>query len=397
MVEYRKQWKVQGSAKDPYTVSVTVDCVWSCSCIGWTRHMPRSDCKHIKKIKAKEGLGAPLVRADIGKAAPTAKSLVKAGATKDEAADAARVKREQVQGKKDAKLGKLRYGFQLAEKYDPAEMRTRWNTNWVAEVKYDGILAMWIDGRFINRSGNDVTKRFPEIRPNTSAVLVGEIVVLDANGMSNFQRTQERSTDNDDKIAIGVRTNPATFAAFDVLEIEGRDVTDRPCKVRRAILESLESLRSFLESHSTGLGPNVTIVEQIPVSSDADVQVLVNKCRELETEGVMIKDLSAPYVARRGRNWVKAKTWQEDEFPVVRYEDTGVGDGFVIYVRLPTGREQRVVVNGFKDRAALKAGFASGLPLIAEIKFLSASKEDGALRFPSFRRLAQQGNKRLIP
>ena len=383
-MEYRKQWPVQGSAKDPYTVSVTVDGAWSCSCIGWTRHMPRSDCKHIKKIKAKEGLGAPLARADIGKAAPTAKSVVKAGATQEQAADAARIKREEVQTKKDVKLGKLRYGFQLAATYEPDDMR---RGQWVAEIKYDGILAMWIDGRFINRSGNDVTKRFPEIRPNTTAVLVGEIVVLDANGMSSFKRTQERSTDNEQKIAIGVRTNPATFALFDVIETEdGNDLTSLPCSERRRYLEALHKL-----------GERVITVEQIPVNSDADVQVLVEKCAELETEGVMLKNLSASYVARRGRNWVKAKTWQEDEFPLVKELYTGVGDGYNIVVLLPTGREQEVVVNGHMDRMNIRDALAAGKQLVVEVKFLSRSKTDGALRFPSFRRIVKAGNTRLIP
>lgn len=50
MPKWVQQWKVQGSAKDPYTVSRGDDGTWACSCIGWVRHMPRKDCKHIKEI-----------------------------------------------------------------------------------------------------------------------------------------------------------------------------------------------------------------------------------------------------------------------------------------------------------------------------------------------------------
>ena len=390
MTEYRMQWKVQGSAAEPYTVSVTVDGFWSCSCVGWTRHMPRRDCKHIKEKKAKfpEYLSATesppktIQRAhvDSGDSAPTAKSLVKAGASQEEAADAARVKREEVSAKKDAKLGRLRYKFQLALTYEPTDLST---SKWVAEIKYDGILAMWVDGRFINRSGNDVTHRFPEIRPTTNAVLVGELVVLDANDMSQFNKIQERNTDDPIKIGIGAKSNPATFIAFDVLEIDGQDITSLSLEGRYDHLQTLGKL-----------GERVKTVEQIPISSDREVQILVDKCRELETEGIMLKNLAARYVGKRGRNWIKCKTWTEIELPVLRYEDTGIGDGFVIYVQLNSGREQRVVVNGFKDREALKVGLAAG-KVVAEIKFLSESK--GALRFPSFRRLTEANGRRLVP
>lgn len=41
-----------------HTVSQDKDGNWACSCIGWTRHMPRTDCKHIREVK--EGGGQSL-------------------------------------------------------------------------------------------------------------------------------------------------------------------------------------------------------------------------------------------------------------------------------------------------------------------------------------------------
>jgi hypothetical protein len=60
------QWAYQGSAKSPYIISkrpegradgsTTVE-GWACACPNFTRHTPRTDCKHILNVKLKEGLG----------------------------------------------------------------------------------------------------------------------------------------------------------------------------------------------------------------------------------------------------------------------------------------------------------------------------------------------------
>jgi len=380
MPVYKQQWKVQGSAKEPYTVSVTFDDVWSCACMGWVGHMPRRDCKHIKGKKIEIGYGdQPVERrsARLGftpdgtpmDSAPTAKSALKAGASPDEVADVARVKREEVQSKKAVKLGKIRHGFQLAHTYELSDLNSG---EWVAEIKFDGELGMLIDGRLINRSGNDITHRFPEIEKVTDVVLVGEVVILDDSGQSYFNKIQERSTDDPIKIRALARQSPATFMAFDMLEDEsGEDVTGFDLRYRRDFMESY-----FLTHSPKGM----KLTEQIPIESDTDVQALVNKCRELETEGIMLKNMGAPYVAKRGRNWVKAKTWQERVFDIVRFRDTGIGDGFVIYV-VNNGRECKVNCGSFQMREKIRKGHKR-----VEIKFLSEA-EDGAMRFPSVRRL----------
>ena len=65
MANWIAKWEVQGSAKKPYVVSFSDEGGWGCSCVGWTRHIPRKDCKHIKKIKAQVG-GRPVnVRPEI--------------------------------------------------------------------------------------------------------------------------------------------------------------------------------------------------------------------------------------------------------------------------------------------------------------------------------------------
>lgn len=64
---WTEQWAYQGSAKSPYIVSKrpedradgsTTKDGWACACPNFTRHTPRTDCKHILKVIVNEGLGS---------------------------------------------------------------------------------------------------------------------------------------------------------------------------------------------------------------------------------------------------------------------------------------------------------------------------------------------------
>ena len=48
---YKRRWAVSGSAATPYTVSEATDGNWACSCMNWTRTVPREDCKHVMRVK----------------------------------------------------------------------------------------------------------------------------------------------------------------------------------------------------------------------------------------------------------------------------------------------------------------------------------------------------------
>lgn len=59
-VQYVSQWEVPSNS-DPtrsYKVSLTDRGDYQCSCVGWTRHMPRRDCSHITQVKANPDLYA---------------------------------------------------------------------------------------------------------------------------------------------------------------------------------------------------------------------------------------------------------------------------------------------------------------------------------------------------
>ena len=97
-----KQWGYQGTAKTPYVItqyhsrvdgSTTSD-GWACSCMNFTRHVPRTPCKHILNIMLKEGQTPSGVSV---KAAKVSSML-----TDDDAAAFDQWKREQAE-KKDIK------------------------------------------------------------------------------------------------------------------------------------------------------------------------------------------------------------------------------------------------------------------------------------------------------
>lgn len=77
---WTSQWGYQGSAKTPYIISkkpttqangaTTID-GWACSCSNFTRHTPRTDCKHILKVIVSEGLGPKTKAQPVGVASLT--------------------------------------------------------------------------------------------------------------------------------------------------------------------------------------------------------------------------------------------------------------------------------------------------------------------------------------
>jgi len=104
---------------------------------------------------------------------------------------------------------------------------------WAFEEKYDGIRALAYRQkgrvRLWSRNELDLTAGFPDVvqavakLPGDDLVLDGELVVFDAKGVSRFQLLQRRGS--------GGR---AAYAAFDLLERDGRSLLRRPLAERRA-------------------------------------------------------------------------------------------------------------------------------------------------------------------
>lgn len=172
---------------------------------------------------------------------------------------------------------------------------------WAYEFKWDGVrlIAALADGRarFYARSGAEATAAYPELAPLGAelgdAVLDGEVVVFDAAGRPSFERLAERMHVRDPATAARLAvTAPAMYLIFDLLRLEGLDLTAAPYADRRAALEELELT-----------GPHWQVP---PVFDDGPATLAASE--ELGLEGVMAKRLAAPYrPGFRSPDWVKVK------------------------------------------------------------------------------------------
>ncbi|MGA8255856.1 MAG: non-homologous end-joining DNA ligase [Nocardioides sp.] len=116
---------------------------------------------------------------------------------------------------------------------------------WTHEVKWDGmrILADTRDARtrLTSRNDNDVTASWPDVADSPLGerdVLVdGEIIALNDEGIPDFRVLQERlHVRNARSVVRLVEKLPVTFMAFDLLRLDGEDLTRQPLETRRARL-----------------------------------------------------------------------------------------------------------------------------------------------------------------
>jgi bifunctional non-homologous end joining protein LigD len=170
--------------------------------------------------------------------------------------------------------------------------------------EYDGYrLEVAVGGgaaRAYTRSGLDWSDRFAGILADAlklkvgSALIDGEAVVLDANGRSSFQALQG-----------ALKGAPATidYYAFDLLELDGEDLTGLPLVERKAKLRAILSKgrsRIHYSEHIAGSG-----------------ETLLNSFCAAGLEGVISKRADARYVGSRSGGWLKTKCIRRQEFVVV--------------------------------------------------------------------------------
>ena len=185
--------------------------------------------------------------------------------------------------------------------------------NWAYEIKWDGMraLAFVEDGtlRLQTVNGLDATNRFPElgglaaaIAPH-DAVLDGEIVTFDEHGVPNFGLLQPRMQARNARAARErAVTQPAFYVLFDLLELDGKDITNEPYEARRQALLDL-----------VPTGPHWKVSEGWVGGGDELLEVMRSK----GMEGLIAKRLGSRYeVGRRSRNWLKLKVRQSQEVVV---------------------------------------------------------------------------------
>ncbi|AJE48394.1 DNA ligase D [Celeribacter indicus] len=264
---------------------------------------------------------------------------------------------------------------------------------WWHEVKFDGYRALVALGRggprVFTRNGHDWSDRFAALLPAfdaldcSSALIDGEIVA--GAGLEGFSALQKA-------IKAG---GPFRFYGFDLLRLDGRDLTGAPLEDRRAALETL-----FAPAPPLGLA------ELSPVIRGDAAEALATICAA-GGEGIISKRRDLPYRGRRTRSWLKVKCGRRDEFVILGWQKSdsrtrpfaslalgAYRDGALTYVgKVGTGFDTETMAELARAMAAracrtppadVPGPDAAGLrwvrpELVAEVKYAETTAE-GRLR-----------------
>ena len=177
--------------------------------------------------------------------------------------------------------------------------------DWLFEIKWDGIRTVaFIDNgavRLASRSKRDVTAEYPEFQDLAkhvragSAIMDGEIVTLDENGRSDFQKLQNRFGVSKPSQKL-ISEVPLTYYLFDLLYCNGFDVREVPLSQRK------ELLRQILR------GTNGVRYSEHQIEKG---QELFAAAEGQGLEGIVGKRIDSAYAGNRTGDWLKFKIVNE--------------------------------------------------------------------------------------
>jgi bifunctional non-homologous end joining protein LigD len=192
--------------------------------------------------------------------------------------------------------------------------RRDFGDDWLLERKFDGerCFARKEDGRvrLESRTAKDLTGTYPEVRGavgsqrDRTLVLDGEVVAFDGD-QTSFSRLQQRLGVANPAPEL-VAAYPVVFCVFDLLELDGNDLRDRPLVERRARLTAAIQPSGALRLSEAW--------------RDESQRRFAQACRA-GWEGLIAKRAQAAYVPGRSRDWLKLKCVWEQEFVIGGYTD----------------------------------------------------------------------------
>ena len=176
---------------------------------------------------------------------------------------------------------------------------------WLYEIKFDGIRVLSIIKKGathpFRRSGRDITREYPKLAGLTKsikardAILDGEVVVLNAQGHSDFQRLQSRFGVQDPSEKLQKETAPVLYL-FDLLYCDGYDLRRTPLVERRQTIQKIvtPSVQIRISAYQAGRGTE-----------------LFAAAMKQGLEGIIGKRADSSYAEGRTTNWLKFKGLQE--------------------------------------------------------------------------------------
>ncbi|MDQ3051645.1 MAG: DNA ligase D [Bacteroidota bacterium] len=176
---------------------------------------------------------------------------------------------------------------------------------WLYEVKWDGYRAI----AFCNKKKVTIKSRNDKLfndkfypvkqeleRMNLHAVVDGEIVVLDESGRSNFGALQNWRSEADGQLY---------FYVFDLLWINGKDITSESFEERRKLLEQLIPESDIIRMSET---------------FDQDGIVFFELAEKMGLEGIIAKKADSTYsTGLRSGEWLKIKANKRQEMVIGGY------------------------------------------------------------------------------
>lgn len=287
------------------------------------------------------------------------------------------------------------FACQLAQ--DSTEQQAKLIGRKQIEVKLDGarvLTFMYPDGRIEQFSRNGkVLENFPQIRNQFADVsgILSDIWIFDGEVMSsNFQDLMKQFNRKEN-----VETDDAVLHLFDMIPMQ--DFIAGKCNIDQET--RTEALKIWYDLVKESM-PNVKILSSEIV--DFDTVVGRERVREINEmaiaggyEGIMIKDLDAPYECKRSSSWLKLKPYIEVSLEVTAVEEgTGKNEGSlgaILCEGIDSGKKIVVSVgSGFsdEDRMNIWKNKESVVGKIAEVRADAITKnQDGSysLRFPRFK------------
>ncbi|EME17689.1 non-homologous end-joining DNA ligase [Rhodococcus triatomae] len=291
----------------------------------------------------------------------------------------------------------------FAHRADPRE--------WAFELKFDGIRARVDIGpgdevRLTSRNGVDIGAGYPELTAlpagmrGHTGVLDGEIVAFGEDGAPSFARLQQRMGRSRPPSAAARRANPVALLLFDVLELDGVSLRDKPLRDRRRVLDAIP-----VDAEGSW---------SVPPLVAGDLDTALGESRHQRMEGLVAKRWDSTYRPGRSSEWLKIKHVRTGEVIIGGWQagEGGRAGGIgsvLVGVPEPSGvlRYLGKVGSGLSESAVAalaarleeipESPFGESVPdgesrsahwvrpdVVAEVRF-SEVTEDGRLRHPVWR------------